>query len=60
MKGGRKLREEIFKAIQIHDKLLLVLSENSMNSEWVIAEIRHARKVEREENRRKFIPDPAR
>jgi len=56
MKGGKKLHEEIFRAIQIHDKLLLVLSENSMKSEWVTTEIRRARKVEREENRRKLFP----
>jgi hypothetical protein len=56
MKGGRKLHEEIFRAIQIHDKLLLVLSENSMKSEWVTTEIRRARKVEREEDRRKLFP----
>lgn len=56
MKGGRKLHEQIFQAIQIHDKLLLVLSENSMKSEWVISEIRRARKVEYVENRRKLFP----
>jgi hypothetical protein len=56
MKGGRKLHEEIFSAIQIHDKLLLVLSENSMKSEWVMTEVRRARKVEREEIRRKLFP----
>jgi uncharacterized protein YjbI with pentapeptide repeats len=56
MKGGRKLHEEVFGASQIHDKLLLVLSEYSMTSEWVISEIRRARKVEREENRRKLFP----
>jgi TIR domain len=56
MKGGRKLHEEIFRAIQRHDKLLLVLSENSMKSEWVKTEIRRARKDEREENRRKLFP----
>jgi hypothetical protein len=56
MKGGRKLHEEIFSAIQIHDKLLLVLSESSMKSEWVMTEIRRARKVEREESRRKLFP----
>jgi len=56
MKGGKKLHEEIFRAIQAHDKLLLVLSENSMKSEWVKTEIRRARKVEREENRRKLFP----
>jgi TIR domain/Pentapeptide repeats (8 copies) len=56
MQGGKKLHEEIFRAIQIHDKLLLVLSEHSMKSEWVMTEIRRARKVEREENRRKLFP----
>lgn len=56
LKGGRKLHEEIFRAIQVHDKLLLVLSEHSMKSEWVMTEIRRARKVEREENRRKLFP----
>jgi hypothetical protein len=55
MKAGRKLNEQIFRAIQVHDKLLLVLSE-SMQSEWVMTEIRRARKVEREENRRKLFP----
>jgi len=56
MKGGRKLHEEIFRAIQIHEKLLLVLSENSMKSDWVATEIRRAKKVEREEDRRKLFP----
>jgi len=56
MKGGRKLHEEIYSAIQIYDKLLLILSANSMESEWVRTEIRRARKVEREEDRRKLFP----
>jgi uncharacterized protein YjbI with pentapeptide repeats len=56
MQGGRKLHEEIFNAIQIHDKLLLVLSERSMKSEWVSTEILRAKRVEREENRRKLFP----
>jgi TIR domain-containing protein/pentapeptide repeat protein len=56
MKAGRKVHEEIFQAIQIHDKLLLVLSENSMKSEWVATEIRRARRVEIEEKRRKLFP----
>lgn len=56
MKGGKKLHEEIFRAIQIHDKLLLVLSDHSMKSQWVTTEIRRARKVERDENRRKLFP----
>lgn len=56
MPGGRKLHEEIYQAIQVHDKLLLVLSANSMKSEWVMTEVRRAKKVEREENRRKLFP----
>jgi len=56
MKAGRKLHEEISSAIQIQDKLLLVLSEHSLRNEWVMFEIRRARKVEREENRRKLFP----
>jgi uncharacterized protein YjbI with pentapeptide repeats len=56
MRGGQKLHEQIFNAIHIHDKLLLVLSENSLQSEWVMTEIRRARKAEREEKRRKLFP----
>jgi len=56
MKGGNKLHEQIFQAIQVHDRLLLVLSIESMKSEWVMTEIRRAKKVERAENRRKLFP----
>ena len=33
MQGGQKLIEQIDRAIQVNDRLLLVLSEHSMNSE---------------------------
>jgi hypothetical protein len=56
MKAGRKLHEQIFRAIQFHDKLLIVLSQNSLQSEWVMTEIRRAKKNEKEENRRKLFP----
>lgn len=56
MEGGKKLHEQIYEAIQVHDKLLLVLSKASMESEWVMTEIRRARKAERSENRRKLFP----
>jgi hypothetical protein len=56
MKGGMKLHDQIFQAIQVHDRLLLVLSTNSMKSEWVITELKRAMKVEREEDRRKLFP----
>ncbi len=56
IKGGAKLHEQLNQAIHRHDKLLLVLSENSLSSEWVMTEIRKARKYEIEEKRRKLFP----
>ena len=56
MKGGRKLHEQIDEAIRLHDKLLLILSEHSMNSTWVETEILKARKGEIEGNREKSPP----
>lgn len=56
MKGGRKLYEQIERAIQLHDRLLLVLSEDSMQSEWVINEVQRARETEIKEGRRKLFP----
>src|ERR1035438_3789953 len=48
LKGGKKLHEQLFEAIQIHDRLLIVLSEHSIQSEWVMTEIRKARATGRE------------
>src|SRR5205814_6046947 len=56
LKGGKKLHEQLFEAIQIHDRLLLVLSEHSIQSEWVMTEIHKAREVEKREGRRKLFP----
>lgn len=56
MKGGEKLHEQIDHAIQIHEKLLLVLSEHSLKSEWVMTEIRKARKTELKTKVRKLFP----
>jgi hypothetical protein len=56
MKGGEKLYEQIERAIQLHDRLLLVLSESSMQSDWVITEIQRARETEIREGRRKLFP----
>ncbi len=56
LKGGKKLHEQLFEAIQIHDRLLIVLSEHSIQSEWVMTEIRKAREVEKKEERRKLFP----
>lgn len=56
MKGGDYLHTQIDRAIQLHDRLLLVLSEESIQSKWVEREIRRTRKIERAENRRKLFP----
>lgn len=56
IKGGKKIHEQIYDAIHYHDKLIVVLSEHSMNSNWVETEIRRARKRERDENRRVLFP----
>ena len=56
IKGGEKLHEQIERAIQVHDRLLIVLSDESMRSEWVITEIKRARRTEMRENRRKLFP----
>jgi hypothetical protein len=56
MKGGQKLYEQIERAIQLHDRLLLVLSESSMRSEWVMTEILRARETKVKEGRRKLFP----
>jgi len=56
MKGGRKIHEQIFEAIHYHDKLILVITEASMNSNWVELEIKRARKREQTENRRVLFP----
>ena len=56
MKLGQKIHEQIESAIRVHDKLLLVLSEASMTSEWVKTEIAHARQREVKEGKRVLFP----
>ena len=56
MAPGKKIHEQIDEAIRLHDKLLLILSEHSMNSEWVKTEIRKARKRELADQRRMLFP----
>jgi hypothetical protein len=50
LKIGDKFRDEIESAIRVHDKLLLVLSEHSVQSEWVATEVEGA--FEREQRDR--------
>jgi len=53
---GEKLHDQIKRAIRTFDRLLIVLSEASMKSEWVKTEIRTARKRELNEGRRVLFP----
>jgi uncharacterized protein YjbI with pentapeptide repeats len=54
--GGKKLHEQIDEAIRVHEKVLLILSESSMNSEWVKTEIAKARKREVREKKQVLFP----
>jgi hypothetical protein len=56
VQGGKKLHEQIDDAIRVHERLLLILSPDSINSEWVKTEIAKARKREVVEKRRMLFP----
>lgn len=56
VKGGRKLHEQIDQAIRVYERVLLILSLHSMNSEWVKTEIAKARKREAEQKKQVLFP----
>lgn len=56
IQSGKKLHEQIDEAIRLHDKLLLILSPHSMESEWVKTEIAKTRKLEARDQRRVLFP----
>jgi uncharacterized protein YjbI with pentapeptide repeats len=56
IQGGKKLHEQIETAIRLYDKMLIVLSEASLQSEWVMTELRNARRAERQTGKRKLFP----
>lgn len=56
LRGGSDLRRQLRDAIQVHDRTLLVLSPNSIESAWVEDEIRTAFRREAEEGRRVLFP----
>jgi uncharacterized protein YjbI with pentapeptide repeats len=56
VRAGKKLHEQIDEAIRTYDRLLLILSEQSMHSEWVKTEILHARQKELNERRQVLFP----
>ena len=56
IQGGKKIYEQIDEAISIYDRLLLILSRDSMSSEWVKTEIGKARRRELREKRQILFP----
>jgi len=56
MKIGDKIRPRIDESIHLYDKLLLVLSEHSVASQWVEQEVETALEKERRENRTVLFP----
>ena len=56
LKGGGMLDEQIDTAIRTYDKLILVLSDASVRSKWVMHELRKARHAELANQRRKLFP----
>jgi hypothetical protein len=56
MKIGDKFRQRIEEAIHVHERLLLILSENSVSSEWVEKEVETAFEKEQREKRTVLFP----
>lgn len=56
LKIGDKLRPAFDEAIRVHDKLMVLLSENSVGSPWVEKEVETAFEKERQQNRTVLFP----
>lgn len=56
MKTGDRIRPRIYEQIWFNDKLLLILSESSVASEWVEYEVETALARERKEKRDILFP----
>jgi uncharacterized protein YjbI with pentapeptide repeats len=56
LKIGDKLRPAFDEAIRVHDKLMVLLSENSVSSPWVEKEVETAFEKERQEKRTVLFP----
>ena len=56
MRIGDKIRTKIDTSILIHDKLLLILSQNSVVSQWVEQEVETALAKERKQNSLVLLP----
>jgi hypothetical protein len=56
LKIGDKLRPAFDEAIRVHDKLMVLLSENSVGSPWVEKEVETAFEKERRQSRTVLFP----
>jgi hypothetical protein len=56
MKIGDKFRQRIDEAIHVRERLLLILSENSISSEWVEKEVETAFEKEQRQKRTVLFP----
>jgi hypothetical protein len=56
LKIGEKIRVGIDESIRLHDKLLIVLSKNSVASDWVEKEVETAMEQERQQKRVVLFP----
>jgi uncharacterized protein YjbI with pentapeptide repeats len=56
IKAGKKIHEQIDEAVKVYDKLLLILSDASMESKWVKTEIANARGKEAQQKRQMLFP----
>jgi hypothetical protein len=56
LKIGEEFRVRIDESIRLHDKLLLILSENSIRSPWVKKEVESAMEHEHEQGRLILFP----
>ena len=56
MKIGDKIRHAIDSAIRLRDKLLVILSETSVNSQWVETEVETALAEERQRKETVLFP----
>lgn len=56
LKAGQKVNQQINEAIHVHEKLIIILSEESLKSDWVKHELRKAVKREDKEQKQILFP----
>ena len=56
IRGGKRIVDQIDHAIAEHGRMIIVLSESSMESNWVASELRRALALEKESGKQKLFP----